>query len=124
MARMMTWGAIMDNHDIISLEEASQQRDHFVERLLQSTAGTFDIFTIYMGDYLGFYQALADYGWLTPHELASHTSTHERYVQEWFEQQTVVGILEVDDANVEAKSPAMLGCFTLFIDRVNPSCRL
>ena len=94
----------MDSHDQISLEEASQQRDQFVKRLLQSTVGTFDIFTMYIGDRLGFYQALSDNGWLTPHELASHTSTHERYVQEWLEQQTVVGILEVEDANVEAKS--------------------
>jgi 2-polyprenyl-3-methyl-5-hydroxy-6-metoxy-1,4-benzoquinol methylase len=94
----------MDNQDKISLEKASQQRDQFVQRLLQSTAGTFDIFSIYIGDRLGFYQALSDNGWLTPHELAAHTDTHERYVQEWLEQQTVVGILEVEDANVEAKS--------------------
>lgn len=95
---------IMDNQDKRTLEEVSHQRDQFVERLLQSTAGTFDIFTMYIGDRLGFYQALSDNGWLTPHELASHTSTHERYVQEWLEQQTIAGILEVEDADAEAKS--------------------
>ncbi|UCE83661.1 MAG: methyltransferase domain-containing protein [Deltaproteobacteria bacterium] len=94
----------MDNQDKMSGEEASQQRDQLVKRLLQSTMGTFDIFTIYIGDRLGFYRALADNGWLTPHELASHTRTHERYVREWLEQQTVVGILEVEDPGIEAKS--------------------
>jgi hypothetical protein len=73
----------MDNQDEMSAEEVNQQRDQFVERLLQSTMGTFDIFTIYIGDRLGFYQALSENGWLTPHELASHTRTDERYVREW-----------------------------------------
>jgi hypothetical protein len=62
-----------------------------IERLLKSVAGTFDIFTIYIGDRLGFYQTLAD-GWLTSTELATQTNAVERYVREWFEQQTVTGI--------------------------------
>ena len=80
-----------------------QQRDAFVERLLQSTSGTFDIFTIHIGTRLGFYQALAAAdGALTAAELASRTATYERYVREWLEQQTVTGILAVEDANAEA----------------------
>ncbi len=79
------------------------QRDQFVARLLQSTAGVFDIFTIYIGDQLGFYRALAAAGSLTPPELASRTNTQVRYVREWLEQQTVAGILEVDDAGVQAQ---------------------
>jgi len=81
--------------------EQVAQRDAFVERLLQSTSGVFDIFTIYIGGRLGLYQALADSGPLTSVELAAQTSAHERYVREWLEQQTVVGILEVEDANAE-----------------------
>ena len=80
----------------------TQQRDAFVERLLKSTAGTFDIFTVYIGHRLGFYSALADGGSLTAAELASRTGTHVRYVREWLEQQTVAGILQVEDAGVEA----------------------
>lgn len=82
--------------------EQIAQRDTFVERLLQSTSGVFDIFTIYIGDRLGFYQTLADSGPLTSAELAGRTGTHERYVREWLEQQTVAGILEVEDETTEA----------------------
>jgi 2-polyprenyl-3-methyl-5-hydroxy-6-metoxy-1,4-benzoquinol methylase len=85
-------------------EHNAQQRDAFVERLLQSTSGAFDIFTVYIGDRLGFYRALADRGPLTAADLASSTGTHERYVREWLEQQTVAGILEVQDP--EAETPA------------------
>ncbi|MBI3006766.1 MAG: methyltransferase domain-containing protein [candidate division NC10 bacterium] len=80
----------------------AQKRDAFVERLLHSTRGTFDIFSIYIGVRLGFYEALAEAGPLTSPELASRTRTSERYVREWLEQQTVVGILEVDDEKAEA----------------------
>lgn len=78
-------------------DEQAQQRDAFVERLVASTRGAFDIFGIYLGDCLGLYQALAGGGWLTSTELAARTSTSERHVREWLEQQTVMDILEVDE---------------------------
>lgn len=80
----------------------AQRRDAFVERLLQSTRGTFEIFSVYIGVRLGFYEALAAAGPLTSPGLASRTRTYERYVREWLEQQTVAGILEVDDEKAEA----------------------
>jgi len=79
----------------------AQKRDAFIERLLQSTRGTFDIFSIYIGVRLGFYEALAAAGPLTSPGLASRAGTSERYVREWLEQQTVAGILEVDDEKAE-----------------------
>jgi 2-polyprenyl-3-methyl-5-hydroxy-6-metoxy-1,4-benzoquinol methylase len=79
-------------------DNVAQQRDAFVERLLQSIAGLFDITTVYLGDRLGFYRALAQKGPLTSSELAAQTQTNERYVREWLEQQTVTGILAVEDA--------------------------
>jgi SAM-dependent methyltransferase len=78
------------------------QREEFVDRLLQSARGTFDIFTIYIGHRLGLYTALASGGALTPTEVASRTGTQERYVREWLEQQTVGGILEVEDETAPA----------------------
>lgn len=80
------------------------QRDAFVERMLKSTSGMFDIFTIYMGHKLGFYQALAQGEALTSVELAARTASHERYAREWLEQQTVAGILEVENHTGEATS--------------------
>ncbi|HAJ60453.1 MAG TPA: SAM-dependent methyltransferase [Cyanobacteria bacterium UBA8543] len=84
------------------VSNSSQQKEAFVERLLKSVSGTFDIFTIYIGDRLGFYQALANSFGLTSVELATRTDTQERYVREWLEQQTVAGILEVQN---EDESP-------------------
>ena len=50
---------------------------------------------------LGYYRALAN-GALTSAELAARTNTHERYAREWLEQQTVAGILEVNNENLDA----------------------
>jgi len=78
------------------------QRDRFIEQFLQYVAGTFNIFAIYIGDRLGLYRALAEAGPSTSTELAARTATHERYVREWLEQQTVAGIIEVKDGGGEA----------------------
>ncbi len=75
------------------------RRDAFVERLFGSALGAFDLFTVYLGQRLGLYRALADGGPATPEELASRAGTHERYSREWLEQQAVTGILEVGDSS-------------------------
>ena len=46
----------------ISAEAIAGQRDAFIERFLQSTAGAFSLFSIYIGDRLGLYRALAEAG--------------------------------------------------------------
>jgi 2-polyprenyl-3-methyl-5-hydroxy-6-metoxy-1,4-benzoquinol methylase len=66
------------------------------ERLFQSALGVLDLLTVYLGDRLGLYQALAERP-ATAAELAGRTGTFERYVREWLEQQAVSGFLEVDD---------------------------
>jgi 2-polyprenyl-3-methyl-5-hydroxy-6-metoxy-1,4-benzoquinol methylase len=90
-------------NDHASPDHPDNERDRFVERLLTSTAGAFDIFTIYLGDRLGFYQALSEHGPATSEELAACTGSYERYVREWLEQQTVAGILKVEDENAGAR---------------------
>ena len=84
---------------------AEQQRDALVERLFGSAIGMMEIVTVYLGDRLGLYRALADSGPATPAELAARTGTHERYAREWLEQQAAAGILSVDasDAGEEAR---------------------
>jgi SAM-dependent methyltransferase len=79
--------------------ETDRERDFLVERLMRSSAGMFDIFTTYLGDRLGLYQALVAGGPATSTELADRTGTNERYLREWLEQQTVIGTLVVDDAS-------------------------
>lgn len=84
-------------------QEITQQRDQFVERILKSVGGVFDIFSLYLGSQLGYYRALADGDALTSVELAARTNTNERYTREWLEQQTVAGILQVQDETLGAR---------------------
>ena len=79
---------------------AEQRRDALAERIFQNSVGVLEILSIYVGDRLGLYRALADGGELTAYELAAVTDTHERYAREWLEQQAVSGLLEVQDGHV------------------------
>lgn len=88
----------------IDVEKAASARDAFLNRLVQSCLGVFDIATMYLGERLGLYRSLADQGAATSAELAVRTATRERYVREWLEQQAVTGVLEVDDASADALS--------------------
>jgi len=78
-------------------EAVEQQRDAFIEKYLQDISGTFNVFSIYIGDRLGLYRAITELGSPTASELARHTATNARYIREWLEQQTVAGILQVVD---------------------------
>ncbi len=78
--------------------EDTANSDALVERLFQSTIGAMDLFSVYLGDRLGYYRALAQTGPATSGELADRSGTHERYAREWLEQQAVTGFLDVDDS--------------------------
>ena len=80
-------------------DPAAERRDAFLERMLDCVTGAFSVFTMHVGNKLGFYRVLAENGSQTPGELALRTSTQVRYVREWLEQQTVAGILEVENPN-------------------------
>ena len=67
-------------------------------RLLQSTIGALEIYSIYLGKELGLYAALREGGALTPPELAGTAGIAVRYAREWLEQQAAAGLLEVRDA--------------------------
>jgi 2-polyprenyl-3-methyl-5-hydroxy-6-metoxy-1,4-benzoquinol methylase len=75
----------------------TQKTEAFIEKILQSARGTFEIFGMYFGVRLGYYKALSEMGSANAAELATRTGTNERYVREWLEQQAVAGFLEVDD---------------------------
>jgi SAM-dependent methyltransferase len=78
-------------------QTAEQRRDEFAEGLFEKIIGAMEVASVYLGDRLGLYRALAERGPATPAELAERTGTHERYAREWLEQQAVVGILEVEE---------------------------
>ncbi len=75
----------------------TDRADVLAERVFGSLMGSMEILTIYLGDRLGLYEALAD-GPATTSELASRAGIAERYAREWLEQQAVIGFLDVDDA--------------------------
>ena len=85
-----------------TIDRDTERRDALVGRLFEAAISTLDVFSVYVGDRLGLYRALADRGSATPGELAAATGTHERYVREWLEQQAATGILEVEDTAAEA----------------------
>jgi SAM-dependent methyltransferase len=76
----------------------TEQRDAFAERLMIAGRDAVELATVYLGERLGLYDALGSAGFSTSAELAALTNTHERYVREWLQQQTIAGILEVEDA--------------------------
>jgi 2-polyprenyl-3-methyl-5-hydroxy-6-metoxy-1,4-benzoquinol methylase len=84
-------------------EARAAQRDALMGRVFGAILGAMDLYTIYLGDRLGLYRALADAGPMTTAELAVLTGTHERYVREWLEQQAAGGLLTVDDAGAPAE---------------------
>ena len=86
----------MDTTDSVA---APASPDALVERLFNATLEAMDLFSVYLGDRLGYYRALADGGPATSAEMAQRTGTAERYAREWLEQQAVTGILTVDDAD-------------------------
>ena len=67
------------------------------ERLFQDMVGALELYTVYLGERLGLYRALASGGPATSAELAERTGTAERYIREWLEHHGASGLLEVDD---------------------------
>ncbi len=71
------------------------------ERLVSSALAALDVWSIYLGEQLGLYDALTG-GPSTTAQLAAETGAHPRYVREWVEQQAVSGLVEVDDPTAAA----------------------
>src|SRR2546423_14673046 len=63
------------------------RRDALVERLFTDAIGAFDLLSVYLGDVLGLYRALADEGPPTSAKLAGPAGIHERYPREWLGHQ-------------------------------------
>jgi 2-polyprenyl-3-methyl-5-hydroxy-6-metoxy-1,4-benzoquinol methylase len=87
-----------------SARTPEQRREALVERVFGSAIGLMELLSIYVGERLGLYRALAEGGAATAPELATATATNERYAREWLEQQAVAGILEVEDERAEPEA--------------------
>jgi 2-polyprenyl-3-methyl-5-hydroxy-6-metoxy-1,4-benzoquinol methylase len=83
--------------------EATERRDALVVRPCMDAVGAFDLFSVYLGDILGLYRALADKGPLTSAELAESAGIHERYAREWLEHQAASDLVEVSGEEEERR---------------------
>jgi len=73
------------------------QRDALIERIMTDVTGVWNIYALYIGDQLGLYARLAEASPRTSGQLADDLNLSERYVREWLEQQTVSGVLAVEN---------------------------
>jgi 2-polyprenyl-3-methyl-5-hydroxy-6-metoxy-1,4-benzoquinol methylase len=76
---------------------ATHRRDALVGRLFMNAVGAFDLFSVYLGERLGLYEALRERGALTSSELAETAGVQERYAREWLEQQAASELLDVEE---------------------------
>jgi 2-polyprenyl-3-methyl-5-hydroxy-6-metoxy-1,4-benzoquinol methylase len=67
-------------------------------RIFQHAVGALELYTMYLGERLGYYRALAADGPLTSAELATRTGTAERYAREWLAHHAAAGLVEVADS--------------------------
>ena len=82
-------------------EPAVDRTEALRERLFGNALGALELYTIYLGERLGLYRALAENGPVTSSQLAGRTGTSERYVREWLEQHAASDLLVVDDPRAE-----------------------
>lgn len=87
---------------LTTVDSVTRQRDAFMEDVLAAAGGAFKMFTMYLGEQLGYYQVLGEAGSLTPAEVAVRSGADVRYTREWLEQQTVAGILDVENPEMPA----------------------
>ncbi|QUQ62751.1 class I SAM-dependent methyltransferase [Kutzneria sp. CA-103260] len=103
-------------------------------RIFQNAVGALELYTIYLGERLGYYRTLAADGALTSDELAERTGTAERYAREWLAHQAAAGLVEVVEPDryllpaghvpVLADPSSLLFGTTMSIELVRASRRL
>lgn len=74
------------------------------QQVLDATVGALELFGVYLGDRLGLYEILRRRGASTVAELAGAAGIAPRYAREWLEQQSVAGVLTVDDVTATAEA--------------------
>ncbi len=76
---------------------AITREDELTERIFQGTIHTLELYSIYLGKELGLYDALHAEPRQNAEQLSARACIDERYAREWLEQQSVAGLIVVDD---------------------------
>jgi 2-polyprenyl-3-methyl-5-hydroxy-6-metoxy-1,4-benzoquinol methylase len=88
----------MEDHMTVSSRDAAPvAADVLASRIAASVTAALEVLCLYLGDRLGFYQALHDHGTATAAELAARAGTNRRYTREWLEQQATAGFLACEN---------------------------
>src|ERR671933_140987 len=78
----------------------NEKLQQFMGKILSDFGGAGGCVLAYIGDKLGLYKAMSDFGKpITSQELANLTSTSERYIREWLANQAASGYLTYDAAS-------------------------
>ena len=75
----------------------NEKLQQFMGKILSDFEGAASSVLVYIGDKLGLYKAMYDFGKpITSQELANLTATSERYIREWLANQAAGGYLVYD----------------------------
>jgi 2-polyprenyl-3-methyl-5-hydroxy-6-metoxy-1,4-benzoquinol methylase len=75
----------------------NEKLQQFMGKVLSDFGGAASCVLAYIGDKLGLYKAMSDFGKpITSQELANSTGTSERYIREWLANQAAGGYLVYD----------------------------
>src|ERR1041384_7870542 len=75
----------------------NEKLQQFMGKILTDFGGAASAVLVYVGDKLGLYKAMSDFGKpITSEELANRTGTSERYIREWLANQAAGGYLVYD----------------------------
>ena len=78
----------------------------FVGQVATDVGAALNTALVALGDRLGLYRAMADAQPVSAADLATRTSTHERYVREWLNTQAASGYLDYDPSSDRYTLPA------------------
>jgi hypothetical protein len=78
----------------------NEKLQQFMGKVLSDFGGAASAILAYIGDRLGLYKAMSDFGKpVTSQELANLTATSERYIREWLANQAAGGYLTYDPSS-------------------------
>jgi hypothetical protein len=84
----------------------NEKLQQFMAKILSDFGGAASSILVYIGDKLGLYKAMSDFGKpITSQELASLTGTSERYIREWLANQAAGGYLIYDPSSQKYTLP-------------------
>src|SRR6187200_2869340 len=84
----------------------NEKLQQFIGKILSDFGGAASCVLAYIGDKLGLYKAIFDFEKpITSQELASLTSTSERYIREWLAYQAAGGYLTYDPSSQKYTLP-------------------